>query len=406
MPERVRPLIGWCCLLATIVLLAACGGPSDDRAEGGTTGTDSLAGAIETDPLVGPLETEPGELPIAPRLQLPTTLPAGTVAIVTRLPATLGADAEAIPDGVDYAVDATNARRMDYDTPADRALAARAQSWLSQRGDHLVPDDGSSGVQGLLRCTEFEGRDCAAVPEVDDATRFGFSPDGSKFVVLEQASGAMSMSFTVRIFDTDSLEQIVAARAAHQADPGPPVWRPDSGAIALIVPKDDPFGDEPATSPPADGLPVTSLATLDAVAGARPTVLAVGSVEESPVAAVGWSDLGDVVARWQERPSADPLQATHSFRSRAAVGGDADVALGTADGWSPAVVLSDGTLLNSPLLADERVVPHRFGPGADALAPLSRIGGPGGSGGSDDGRYRFMGLAVPVPDGAGSQNPV
>ena len=291
----------------------------------------------------GPPSGDP--LPEAPRMRFPSALPEGAIAIV----------AHRTPTGhiTDYVVDADSARPWDHADVEDRRLMARAFGWLSSTGVELQP----RGDGQLARCAEFEGTVCEDVPHLVYAANRGFSPDGTRFAVIDDPVGDP----VLRVYDTATLDVVVETAISDHAGPNPPVWSPDSSSLLVVV--------------PVDGSNISfagSLATLAVAPGAEPVVLVEGGDDDLAAVPLGWSDDGRLSYLWLRFLAPDVPEYT--IRSRPALGSGPERILGETYQMSFNAALRDGSVIAAPPL-DEHAggeVPHLFGPAAGTVTPLAR----------------------------------
>ncbi len=293
----------------------------------------------------GPPTTEPGASPEAPRLHLPSALPEGSVAIV----------AHSTPTGhiSDYVVDADGARPWDDADVADRRLMAQVFGWLSSTGVELRERDEG----GIARCTEFEGTDCDDVPLLGGAAHRGFSPDGTRFAVVEDVGDTS----VLRVYDTATLEVLIQSPVTRHPGHQPPVWSPDSASLLVLVPVDG-----------ASSSFAGSIATIQVTPGAEPVMLQEGDDDSFAGAPVGWSDDGWLSYLWVEHLGLDTTEYT--VRSRPAAGSGAERILGTTGYLSFAAALRDGSVIASPQRDASELgeVPHLFGLASATGTPLAR----------------------------------
>lgn len=307
----------------------------------GTVATAVAVGCVPPDQ-GDPPSTDP--LPEAPRLRFPSALPEGAIAIV--------AHTTPSGDGTDYVVDADGARPWDASELDDRRLMAQAFGSLSNDGVELRDSDDG----GLERCTEFEGGECDDVPHLGFAGTRGFSPDGSRFAVVDDPVGTP----VLRVYDTTTLDVVVEVPVTIRPGHQPPVWSPDSTSLLVLVPVDT--ADEPS---------VGSLATLQVAPDAEPVILETGQDDSFAGATIGWSDDGALSYVWVQQLGLDVTETT--IRTRPADGGGTERILGETGFLSFFAALRDGSVIAAPSQHATALgeVPHLFSPGS-APAPLAR----------------------------------
>lgn len=278
-------------------------------------------------------------LPSAPRFEFPDALPEGSLALVQHISA----------EGEDsfHVVDAEGSRPVDDD--ADRLLVLDALGWRSVLGAELRPT-----VDGLDRCTSADPSTCEPVPGIDHLANIGFSPDGSKFAVLDDQVPAPVM----RVVDTVTLELVVEATTTHHSTRHPPVWSPDSSHLLLPVPVD--------LSESSD---VGALATLEARDGAEPQVVVDGTADTYVATPIGWGS--DDRLTYMEL-SFTSLDAQYTIRSTLRTGGG-DRTLGPTSQMAFTILLSDGSVISAPPMTEDGAgqVPHLYAPTGGAPVPLA-----------------------------------
>ena len=250
----MRKLLAVAAVATAGLVAAACGPPP------GPVGTTTT--------------TAPGDLPVAPRIATAPIGAQGHAALV----AVQGMGAPRY-----FASTDTWHRELDVSDPADLAVMAAAA--------HQVDADGrwvrSSGVDfenhWLEICDSVAAITCTKIPGSDMFNRATFSPDGALLVGVHQPLDAPP---TLRIFDATTFEAIVeVTRDSIDAGLLSGVWRPDSGAIAVVL----------------DG----ELYTLVAESGAEPQLVTGQDESTWPVLrqagfVVGWTDDDRIVSGWAE----------------------------------------------------------------------------------------------------------
>ncbi len=237
----------------------------------------------------------PTSLPTAPRVAVPSSLPAGTRLLVDHGPPTT-------PDSPwdFYLVDDDSAELLDPES-YDRLELLAAFGRLAPDGRALVtaeerPDLGLDAT-GTALCPTAEAVTCQDLGDIGTSS---FSPDGSKVSAVLHDSASDTHWLT--LLDATSLEEITRAPVTANSPVLRAPWSPDSSAIALTI-RDDP-GDR--RSP-------TSLAVLEATPGAVPQVILAGSALRWVDSALGWSDDGWISYYWVDPGATDG--ATVSMRA-------------------------------------------------------------------------------------------
>ena len=336
--------------------------------------TAAVTGLVAAAVAVGCVPPDQGEpptadpLPEAPRLRFSSALPDDAIAIVSHT--------NASGHGADYVVDADGARPWDPTELDDRRLMAQAFGSLSNDGVELRDSDDG----GLERCTEFEGGECDDVPHLGFAGTRGFSPDGSRFAVVDDPVGTP----VLRVYDTTTLDVVVEVPVTSRPGHQPPVWSPDSTSLLVLVPVDS-----------ADGPSVGSLATLQVAPAAEPVILETGHDDSFAGAPIGWSDDGTLSYFWVQRLGLDVTEIT--IRTRSADGEGDERILGETGFLSFFDALRDGSVIAAPPIDENGggEVPHLFGPAAGTVTPLARPQLATIGGGQTGSTTRIIGIVEP-----------
>lgn len=229
-----------------------------------------------------PPDGEPApQLPVAPRIALPASLPAGAQLLLSHN----GPDTE--PGGDWYIVGRDSVELL---TPASSPLV------LLPFYGRTAPD-GRAIVTGYERpdlqlgdavalCSTAASDSCRPIGDYR-MSRASFSPDGSKIALTHRVGGL----YRTTIIDSDTFELI---NEITNGEPGSTLnvpWSPDSSAVALVL-RDVPASN---TSP-------RSLAVLPATPGAGPSIVVAASASTRVFDVYGWSQDG-----WISYLQTDPL---------------------------------------------------------------------------------------------------
>lgn len=246
-------------------------------------------------PTTPPTTLTPTTLPVAPRMNVPASMPPGTAFLVEHSVRMLHPSPS--PSSLPFQTLSTEYLRVDADSIEPHPTAWTVGERLDMLG-RVAPDgralvtsserpDLFPAESSVLECLTPTSSDCRPTPL--GSLSSSYSPDGSKVATWWWRGDFWEAVPAVAIFDARTFELLTEADVAdfliHFLLPA--AWSPTSDAVAITT------LDEPTDR---DGS--RSLAVLPAAEGATPVTIEAGTPDGWPMDAYGWSDDGWITFGW------------------------------------------------------------------------------------------------------------